>query len=73
MKPSLHKPKRHRVVTGRTLSANRLVTIQDRIVGDLEALRALLEAAQQATQPVTPRTWREMSWLEKWRWLRTTR
>ena len=53
--------------------ADRLVTIQDRIVGGLEALRALLEAAQQATQPVTPRTWREMSWLERWRWLRTTR
>ena len=53
--------------------SDRLVTIQDRMVDDLEALRALLEAAQQANQPVTPRTWREMSWPERWRWLRTTR
>ena len=29
--------------------------------------------ATQATQPVTPRTWREMSWPERWRWLRTIR
>ena len=53
--------------------SDRLVTIQDRMVDDLDALRALLEAAQQANQPVTPRTWREMSWPERWRWLRTTR
>ena len=23
-------------------------------------------------RPVTPRTWREMTWSERWRWLRTT-
>jgi hypothetical protein len=23
-------------------------------------------------QPVTPRTWREMPWRERWRWLRST-
>jgi len=52
--------------------ADQLVTTQDRMVAELEALRSLLEAAQQAARPVTPRTWREMTWSERWRWLRTT-
>ena len=52
--------------------ADQLVTAQDRMVAELEALRSLLEAAQQAARPVTPRTWREMTWSERWRWLRTT-
>jgi len=52
--------------------ADRLVTIQDRMVAELEALRALLEAAQQAARPGAPRTWREMTWRERIRWLRTT-
>jgi hypothetical protein len=26
----------------------------------------------QAAQLVTARTWREMTWGERWRWLRTT-
>jgi uncharacterized membrane protein YccC len=52
--------------------ADRMVTIQDRLIAELENLRFLLEAAQQSARPVTPRTWREMSWPERWCWLRTT-
>jgi len=52
--------------------ADRMVTIQDRLIAELENLRSLLEAAQQSVRPVTPRTLREMSWPERWRWLRTT-
>jgi hypothetical protein len=37
-----------------------------------QSTRSLLEAAQQAARPVTPRTWREMTWSERWRWLRRT-
>ena len=36
------------------------------------SIRSLLEAGQQAARPVTPRTWREMTWSERWRWLRRT-
>jgi len=36
------------------------------------SIGSLLEAAQQAARPVTPRTWREMTWSERWRWLRRT-
>jgi hypothetical protein len=50
--------------------ADRMVTIQDRLIAELENLRSLLEPAQQSARPVTPRTWREMSWPERWRWLR---
>src|SRR5262249_4073720 len=35
--------------------ADQLVTTQDRMVAELEALRSLLEAAQQAAPPVTSR------------------
>src|SRR5262249_61308696 len=35
-----------------------------------QSRRSLLEAAQQAARPVPPRTWREMRWSERWRWLR---
>ena len=96
--------------------ADQLVTAQDRMVAELEALHSLLEAAQQAAPPVTSRppdmarhdmarddslaqsmrslleaaqaarleaaqqaappvtsrTWREMTWSERWRWLRRT-
>jgi chromosome segregation ATPase len=96
--------------------ADQLVTTLDRMVAELEALRSLLEAAQQAAPPVTSRTpdmarhdmarddslarsmrslleaaqaarreaaqpaawpvtsrtWREMTWSERWRWLRRT-
>jgi hypothetical protein len=83
--------------------ADQLVTTQDRMVAELEALRSLLdappvtsrspdmarhdmaradplaqsmrsllEAAQQAARPVNPLTWREMTWSERWRWLRRT-
>jgi hypothetical protein len=39
----------------------------------LEAAQAArLEAAQQAARPVTSRTWREMTWSERWRRLRRT-
>jgi hypothetical protein len=41
------------------------------LVAELEALRRLLEA-KEADRPVTSRTWREMNWRERWRWLRTT-
>ena len=91
--------------------ADQLVTTQDRMVAELEALHSLLEAAQQAAppvtsrspdmsradplaqsmrslleaaqaarlevaqqaaRPVTSRTWREMTWSERWRRLRRT-
>ena len=52
--------------------ADQLVTAQDRMVAELEALHSLLEAAQQAAPPVASRTWREMTWSERWRWLRRT-
>ena len=52
--------------------ADRLVTAQDRLIAELEALRALLAAAQELARPVTSRTWREMSWRERVRWLRST-
>ena len=52
--------------------ADQLATTLDRTVVELEALRSLLEAARQAAPPVTPRTWREMTWSEGWRWLRRT-
>jgi chromosome segregation ATPase len=42
--------------------ADRLVTTQDRLIVELEALRALLEAAQRPAQVVTARTWRR-DWL----------
>jgi hypothetical protein len=50
--------------------ADRMVTTQDRLVAELENLRTLMEVAQ-AAQLVTARTWREMTWGERWRWLRT--
>ena len=37
-----------------------------------QSMRSLLEAAQQAARPVTSRTWREMTWSERWRWRRRT-
>jgi len=52
--------------------ADQLVTTLDRTVAELEALRSLLEAAQQAAPPVTPpgpRIWRDMTWREMIRWL----
>src|SRR5262249_44467842 len=49
---------------------DRMVTIQDRLIVELGHLPSLLEAAQQSARPVTPRTWREMTWPERWRWLR---
>jgi len=52
--------------------ADRMVTAQDRLIAELENLRSLLEAAQQPARSVTSRTWLEMSWPERWRWLRTT-
>src|SRR5262249_58315512 len=51
---------------------DRMVSVQDRLIAELENLRSLLEAAQQSARPVTPRTWREMIWRERVRWLRTT-
>jgi hypothetical protein len=52
--------------------ADRMVTAQDRMVAELENLRTLLEVAQQSAQVVTPRTWSELSWRQRIRWLRTT-
>jgi hypothetical protein len=52
--------------------AERMVTIQDGLIGELENLRSLLEAAQQSARPVTTRTWHEMSWPERRRWVRAT-
>jgi hypothetical protein len=52
--------------------ADRMVTAQDRMVAELENLRTLLEVAQQSAQVVTPRTWSEMTWRQRIRWMRTT-
>jgi len=52
--------------------ADRMVTAQDRLIAELENLRSLLQAAQQPARSVTSLTWLEMSWPERWRWLRTT-
>lgn len=60
--------------------ADRMVTTQDRLVSELEGLRALLEAAQEAARPVTPRTVPSMAPVHSapverrrwWRWLRST-
>jgi chromosome segregation ATPase len=52
--------------------ADRMVTVQDRLIAELENLRSLLEAAQQSARPFTSRTWREISWPERWRWIRAT-
>ena len=37
-----------------------------------QSMRSLLEAAQQVARPVTSRTWREITWSERWRWWRRT-
>ena len=50
----------------------RVVAAQDRLIAELENLRSLLDAAQKRARPVTHRTWREMTWRERIRWLRTT-
>ena len=52
--------------------ADRMVATQDRLIAELENLRSLLEAAEKPARSVTPRTWREMTWSERWRLLRTT-
>ena len=52
--------------------ADRMVTAQDRLVGELENLRTLMEVAQQSAQVVTTRIWSELTWRQRWRWLRTT-
>src|SRR5262245_17352202 len=55
-KPSSWPNNNARLVTGRERErANQLVTTQDRMVAELEALHSLLEAAQQAAPPVTSR------------------
>jgi hypothetical protein len=52
--------------------ADRMITAQDRMVAELENLCTLLEVAQQSAQVVTPRTWSEMTWRQRIRWLRAT-
>jgi hypothetical protein len=49
-----------------------VVAAQDRLIAELENLRSLLDAVQKRARPVTHRTWREMTWRERIRWLRTT-
>ena len=45
-------------------------TVTSRFEGEIAALRNPTQPADH--QPVTPRTWRDMTWLERWGWLRTT-
>ena len=45
-------------------------TVTARLEGEIAALRNPPKPADH--QPVTPRTWREMSWRERVRWLRST-
>src|SRR5262245_14295717 len=47
---------------------DQMVIAQDRLITELENLRALLQAAQQPDRPVTTRTW----WRRTWRWMRAT-
>ena len=49
-----------------------MVATHDRLVGELENLRTLIDVAQQSAQVVTPRNWSEMNWRQRIRWLRTT-
>jgi hypothetical protein len=51
---------------------DQMVSTQDRMVAELTNLSTLLEVAQQSAQVVTPRTWSEMTWRQRIRWLRTT-
>jgi predicted nucleic acid-binding Zn-ribbon protein len=44
----------------------------DRLVTELVTLAAAMKAKEADHQPVTTRTWREMTWRERIRWLRTT-
>ena len=52
--------------------ADRMVATHDRLVGELENLRTLMDVAQQSAQVVTPRTWSEMTWRQRIRWLRAS-
>jgi hypothetical protein len=52
--------------------ADCMVAIHDRLIGELENLRTLMEVAQQSAQVVTSRIWSELTWRQRWRWLRTT-
>jgi hypothetical protein len=45
-------------------------TVTARLEGEVAALRSISRPADH--QPVTPGTWREKSWRERWRWLRST-
>ncbi len=45
-------------------------TVTARLEGEIAVLRDPPKSADH--QPVTPRTWREMSWRERVRWLRST-
>ena len=51
---------------GRLVLKNEWEKIKGELRGDLPPPH------QGAPAPVTPRRWREMSWRERWRWLRTT-
>jgi hypothetical protein len=51
---------------------DQMVGTQDRMVAELTNLSTLLEVAQQSAQVVTPRTWSEMTWRQRIRWLRAT-
>jgi len=75
----VRSPRGHRSVTdviaalkARIQSLEAELAAEDRLIAELENLRSLLEAAQQPARSVTSRTWLEMSWPERWRWLRTT-
>src|SRR5262249_59611553 len=52
--------------------ANRLVTSQDRIIGELKNLRSLLQLAHQNAHPSTSRKWRQMYCVVIWMMLRQT-
>ena len=65
------RPKSVRLVTGRTSSASattdQMVAAQDRLITELENLRALLQIAQ---QPATPQPAARL--VRAWRWVRAT-
>jgi len=52
--------------------ADQVGTTQDRIIGEVRNLRSLLQLTRQSAQLATHRKWREMTWPERIRWLRTT-
>jgi hypothetical protein len=53
--------------------AGRMVTIQDRLMQNSKISALFWKRHSNLPDRSPPRTWREMSWPERWRWLRAPR